>query len=84
MEPVTQRAKPDFRRIVTCATLATITSLAVFSLVTNVMAALVGGMTGRSGSQTAQEVRVSLTSPPIVCADSAHAEGPTSLPLQAI
>jgi hypothetical protein len=84
MKPVTRSAKPDLRRIVTCATLATITSFGMFSLVVNVMATLVGGMTGRATAHAGQEVRVALTPSPVVCADSAHVEGVATLPLQAI
>jgi hypothetical protein len=83
MKPVTKRAKPDYRRVVTCATLATITSLGVFSLVTNVMSTLVGSMTGRAVGHAAQEVRADVATP-VVCADSAHVERGTALPLQAI
>ena len=82
MKPVTTSARPDYRRIVTCATLATITSLGVFSLVANVMATLIGGMTGRAAFQTAQEMTAAPT--PVVCAGPANAEGLPSLPLQAI
>jgi hypothetical protein len=83
MKPVTTSPKPDYRRIATCAMLATITSLGVFSLVANVMATLLGSMTGRNPGDEAQEVRVSLPAS-AVCADSARAEGAASLPLQAI
>ena len=83
MKPARTSAKPDYHRIVTCATLATITSLGMFSLVANIMATLLGGMTGRTSGLPTQEVRVSLP-PSVVCADSARAEGAASLPLQAI
>ena len=83
MKPVTRSAKPDYRRVVTCAALATITSLGLFSLVANVMATLLGGMTGRAGTDAAHEVRVSLTTSPVACAP-ARADDTTSLPLQAI
>ncbi len=83
MQSARTSAKPDYRRVVTCATLATITSLCVFSVVANVMATLIGGMTGRPMGQAAHEVRVSLTSSAVACAP-ARAEGAAAIPLQLI
>lgn len=57
METPTPTTTHDFRRTITCAALATITSLATFSLVANVMTPIFAGSVLLAARSSPQQVR---------------------------
>jgi hypothetical protein len=71
--------KPDFHQTLTCAALATITTLGTFSLVANVMTPLVSGLHLPTTGLSAQEMRANQPSiEDTVCVQTAHMDGSTS------
>jgi hypothetical protein len=76
MENATRTTKPDIRRTLTCAALAMITTLGMFSLVANIMTPMFSGIQLLPAGVSAQEVRVSRdVSDERVCVQTVRAEG---------
>ena len=71
MEPATPTTTFDIRRTLTCATLATITSLALFSVVANVATPLFTGTLLLAARAPGQEVFVGVRADPVSCAQNA-------------
>jgi len=71
MQPATPTTTFDIRRTLTCAALATITSLAVFSVVANVATPLFTGTLLLAARAPAQEIRVGFRADPVSCAQNA-------------
>jgi hypothetical protein len=84
MNKARKTANTDIRRSLTCATLATITTLGVFSLVANVMTPLVSGLRLPAGTASAQASRTDPSIEDRVCVQTAHAEGADRLPRPSI
>jgi hypothetical protein len=84
MEKARKTANTDIRRSLTCATLATITTLSVFSLVANVMTPMLSGIRLPAGVAAAQAFRVDPTIEDRVCVQTAHAEDADRLPKPSI
>ena len=64
-------ASTDVRQTLTCATLATITSLGMFSAVANVMTPLFAGTALLNASTTAQEMRAAYRTDDAECVQTA-------------
>ena len=80
MENATRTTKPDIRRTLTCAALATITTLGMFSLIANVMTPMFSGIQLLPAGVSAQEVRVSRdVIDDKVCVQTVRATGADSL-----
>jgi hypothetical protein len=76
MHTAIRNTKSDFRRTLTCAALATITSLGMFSLIANVMTPMFAGIQWLSATgqpQQTQAVRFEDT----VCVQAAHIDDAT-------
>ena len=73
MQTATKTSKPDIRRTLTCAVLATITSLAIFSLVANLVTPMFAGIQLLASAPTAQRTR-SIDFEDTVCVQAAHSE----------
>jgi hypothetical protein len=84
METAKSNTKPDLRRTLTCAALATVTTLGMFSLVANVMTPLFAGIRLLSTGTTAQETRRSFTSDEDICVPTAHREDARDLTKPAV
>jgi hypothetical protein len=57
MVPATRRTQSEVRRTLTCAALATITTIGTFSLIANLMTPMFAGVALLSGIGSAQEAR---------------------------
>ena len=73
MQTATRSSKPDYRRALTCAALATITSLGMFSLVANLMTPMFAGIQLLAGEPAAQQMQ-SINFEDTVCVQTAHTE----------
>ena len=76
MEDARRTTRHDVRRTLTCAALATITTLGMFSVIANVMTPMFASMRLLSNGLSAQEVRVNREiNDERVCVQTVRAEG---------
>ena len=73
MQTATSTSKPEIRRTLTCAALATITSLGMFSLVANLVTPMFAGIQLRARAPTAQREQ-SIDFEDTVCVQAAHSD----------
>jgi hypothetical protein len=73
MQSAIRNTKSDFRRTVACAALATITSLAMFSLVANIMTPMFAGMQRLSATDLSQPTQAGRFGD-TVCVQAAHVD----------
>ena len=76
MQTATKSSKPDYRRALTCAALATITSLGMFSLVANLMTPMFAGIQLLAGEPAAHQSQ-SINFEDTVCVQTAHTDDTT-------
>ena len=83
MHTATRTSKPDIRRTLTCAALATITTLGMFSLVANLMTPMFAGIQLLASVPTVQRTH-SIDLEDTVCVQAAHGDDTIDLRPSAI
>jgi hypothetical protein len=73
MQTASKNSQPDYRRALTCAALATITSLGMFSLVANLMTPMFAGIQLLAREPAAQQTP-SIGFEDTVCVQTAHTD----------